>query len=458
MTPAKILIVDDEEDIRKELSKWLNDVGYKTSEAASGNAALALARRMNFDAVLLDLRLPDLDGFEVLQKLHEDYPDICIIVLTGYGTEDSPARARQFGAFDFFEKQPLKFERLITRIDASIQQFRLQRESFYQQEEVRRQYSFENIVGESDAMRRMFDLIRKVAETEETILIQGESGTGKELVARAIHFNSPRKQKAFIIVDCSALQENLAESELFGHEKGAFTGAFSRRAGKFERAHLNTLFLDEIGELPLPLQIKFFRFLQERTFERLGGVEQLEVDVRIIAATNLKLAEAVTQGKFREELYHRLNRFPIEVPPLRERHGDIPLLVRHFLKTCGRSRTKAAKDISPAALKLLESYHFPGNVRELENIIASAILLEESEVIQPEIIRLRLAQPIPEMQTEYADLPYKDAKEQFDKAYFLQVLKRFNHNVSKTAEFAQMDRSHVFTKLKNLGLRNNGES
>ena len=458
MTPAKILIVDDEEDIRKELSKWLNDVGYKTSEAASGNAALALARRMNFDAVLLDLRLPDLDGFEVLQKLHEDYPDICIIVLTGYGTEDSPARARQFGAFDFFEKQPLKFERLITRIDASIQQFRLQRESFYQQEEVRRQYSFENIVGESDAMRRMFDLIRKVAETEETILIQGESGTGKELVARAIHFNSPRKQKAFIIVDCSALQENLAESELFGHEKGAFTGAFSRRAGKFERAHLNTLFLDEIGELPLPLQIKFFRFLQERTFERLGGVEQLEVDVRIIAATNLKLAEAVTQGKFREELYHRLNRFPIEVPPLRERHGDIPLLVRHFLKTCGRSRTKAVKDISPAALKLLENYHFPGNVRELENIVASAILLEESEVIQPEVIRLRLAQPIPEMQTEYADLPYKDAKEQFDKAYFLQVLKRFNHNVSKTAEFAQMDRSHVFTKLKNLGLRNNGES
>ncbi|KAA0231624.1 sigma-54-dependent Fis family transcriptional regulator [candidate division KSB1 bacterium] len=458
MTPAKILIVDDEEDIREELSKWLNDVGYKTSEAASGNAALALARRMNFDAVLLDLRLPDLDGFEVLQKLHEDYPDICIIVLTGYGTEDSPARARQFGAFDFFEKQPLKFERLITRIDASIQQFRLQRESFYQQEEVRRQYSFENIIGESDAMRRMFDLIRKVAETEETILIQGESGTGKELVARAIHFNSPRKQKAFIIVDCSALQENLAESELFGHEKGAFTSAFSRRAGKFERAHLNTLFLDEIGELPLPLQIKFFRFLQERTFERLGGVEQLEVDVRIIAATNLKLAEAVTQGKFREELYHRLNRFPIEVPPLRERHGDIPLLVRHFLKTCGRSRTKAAKDISPAALKLLENYHFPGNVRELENIVASAILLEESEVIQPEVIRLRLAQPIPEMQTEYADLPYKDAKEQFDKAYFLQVLKRFNHNVSKTAEFAQMDRSHVFTKLKNLGLRNNGES
>ncbi|MDL1877885.1 sigma-54-dependent Fis family transcriptional regulator, partial [Cytophagia bacterium CHB2] len=213
-----------------------------------------------------------------------------------------------------------------------------------------------------------------------------------------------------------------------------------------------------IGELPLPLQIKFFRFLQERTFERLGGVEQLEVDVRIIAATNLKLAEAVTQGKFREELYHRLNRFPIEVPPLRERHGDIPLLVRHFLKTCGRSRTKAAKDISPAALKLLENYHFPGNVRELENIVASAILLEESEVIQPEVIRLRLAQPIPEMQTEYADLPYKDAKEQFDKAYFLQVLKRFNHNVSKTAEFAQMDRSHVFTKLKNLGLRNNGES
>ncbi len=458
MAPAKILIVDDEEDIRQELSKWLNDVGYKTSEAASGNAALALARRMNFDAVLLDLRLPDLDGFEVLQKLHEDYPDICIIVLTGYGTEDSPARARQFGAFDFFEKQPLKFERLITRIDASIQQFRLQRESFYQQEEVRRQYSFENIIGESDVMRRMFDLMRKVAETEETILLQGESGTGKELVARAIHFTSPRKQKAFIIVDCSALQENLAESELFGHEKGAFTGAFSRRAGKFERAHLNTLFLDEIGELPLPLQIKFFRFLQERTFERLGGVEQLEVDVRIIAATNLKLAEAVALGKFREELYHRLNRFPIEVPPLRERHGDVPLLVRHFLKTCGRSRMKAPKDISPAALKLLENYHFPGNVRELENIIASAILLEESEVIQPEVIRLRLAQPIPEAQAEYADLPYKDAKEQFDKTYFLQVLKRFNHNVSKTAEFAQMDRSHVFTKLKNLGLRSNGES
>lgn len=457
MKAGKVLIVDDEESMRAQLARWLSEVGYKTEAAASGREALGLVRRINFDVVLLDLRLPDVDGFEVLQQLHEDYPDICVIVLTGYGTEDSPAQARQAGAFDFFEKQPLNYERLVSRIDAAIQQFRLQREHFYQQEEVKQRYRFENIVGESTAMRRMFDLIRKVAETDETILLQGESGTGKELVARAIHFNSPRKQKQPLVADCASLPEHLAESELFGHEKGAFTGAVSRRAGKFERANHTTLFLDEIGDLPVHLQIKFFRFLQERTFERLGGTEQIEVNVRVIAATNTRLTEAVAQGRFREELFHRLNRFPITVPPLRERHGDVLLLVRHFLEVYSRRGARRVKDISPEALRLLESYHFPGNVRELENIIASALLLEDSEVIQPEVIRGRLAPVGAADPPEFGSLPYKEAKEQFEKIYFSQLLRRFGNNVSKTAEFAGMDRSHVFTKLKQLGLRNNGE-
>lgn len=454
---SRILIVDDEQGIREQITRWLNYEGYKTEQAANAKEALALARTTNFDVILLDLKLPDMDGFALLEKLHKEYPDICIIILTAFGTEDSPAKARAAGAFDFFPK-PIHFESLIHRIDTAIEQFRAQRENYYQREEAKRQFQFENIVGKSEAMCRMLDLIQKVAETEETILIQGESGTGKELVAGAIHYNSMRRQNPLIIADCAGLSETLAESELFGHEKGAFTGANSRKFGKFERAHQTTLLLDEIGELSQHLQIKFLRFLQERTFERLGGTEQIEVDVRIIAATNQNLPEAIAQNRFRQDLFHRLNRVLITVPPLRERQGDIPLLVRHFIKKYNRLNAKALKDISKPALELLENCHFPGNVRELENIIASAILLEDGEVIKPETIRLRLVQPASNLQPNYRNMPYRDAKHIFEKAYFVQLLEHAGGNISKAARLAQWDRTYLRNKIKELGLYGAEES
>jgi DNA-binding NtrC family response regulator len=449
---SRILIVDDEQGIREQITRWLNYEGYRTEQAANAKEALALVRKMNFDVILLDLKLPDMDGFALLEKLHQEYPDICVIILTAFGTEDSPAKARAAGAFDFFSK-PIHFESLIHRIDTAIGQFRAQREIDCQREEAKRRFQFENIVGKSEALRRVLDLIQKVAETEETILIQGESGTGKELVAGAIHYNSLRRQNPLIIADCAGLSETLAESELFGHEKGAFTDAHSRKIGKFERADQTTLLLDEIGELSPRLQIKFLRFLQERTFERLGGTEQIEVDVRIIAATNQNLPEAIAQNRFRQDLFHRLNRVQINVPPLRERHGDVPLLVRHFINKYNRLNAKAIKDISKPALELLENCHYPGNVRELENIIASAILLEDGEVIKPETIRMRLVQPAADVQPNYRNLTYREAKSIFEKAYLTQLLEQTGGNISQAARLAELDRTHLRNKMKSLGMR-----
>lgn len=456
---AKILIVDDEQGIREQVTRWLNYEGYKTEQAANAKEALALIRKMNFNVALLDLKLPDMDGFALLEKLHQEYPDICVIILTGFGNEDSPAKARVAGAFDFFAK-PIHFESLIHRIDSAINQFRAERENYYNREEEKRQFQFENIIGQSEAMWRVLDLIQKIAATEETILIQGESGTGKELVAGAIHYNSLRRQNPLIIADCAGLSETLAESELFGHEKGAFTGAYARKIGKFERAHQTTLLVDEIGELSPHLQLKFLRFLQEKTFERLGGAEHIEVDVRIIAATNANLPETVNQNRFRQDLFHRLNRVVITVPPLRERRADVPLLVSHFIKKYNRRNAKSIKDISKPALDLLENYHYPGNVRELENIIASAILLEDGEVIKPETIRMRLVQPKANLQPDYRNLDYREAKRIFEKAYLTQLLEQAQGNISKAARMAQLDRTHLRNKMKELGMsaRDNGDS
>lgn len=456
MSANKVLIVDDEPATREQLVRWLNSEGFRTEQAATAKEAVTQVRKTNFTVILLDMMLPDRNGIELLAELHRDYPEVCIIILTAFGKEDSPARARAAGAFDFFPK-PIQFESLSHRIDTAVEQFRKKRVQDYQNEDAQRQFQFENIFTKSPAMRRVFDMIQKVARTDETILIQGESGTGKGLIAHAIHYNSLRSNNTLVEADCAGLAENLAESELFGHEKGAFTGADKQRVGKFEQARGTTLFLDEVGELSLPLQLKFLRFLQDRTFERLGSEEKLKVDARVIAATNANLKEAVAQSRFRLDLFQRLQRVIIEIPPLRKRHGDIAVLVEQFIKRYNRRNGKYIQGISPAALALLEKYHFPGNVRELENLIANAILMEDEEWIQPETISLRLLSTEMQMRTDWSVLPYKAAKEQFEKEYFSQVLGRCKNNVSKTAEFAGMDRSYVTTKLKTLGLRGNEE-
>lgn len=453
---SRILIVDDEQGIREQLSRWLYHEGYKTEQAANAKEALALVRKINFTVILLDLKLPDMNGIEVLEQLHKDYPDICVIVLTGHGQSDSPAKAREAGAFDFFTK-PIQYSSLIDRIDTAINQFRKARENYYQREEEKQQFQFETVIGKSEAMQQVFDLIQKVAKSEETILIRGETGTGKDLLARATHYNSARKDNPFILADCSALAENLAESELFGHEKGAFTGANFRKIGKFERANGGTLFVNEVGVLSPNLQLKFLQFLQDGTFERLGGGEPIHVDARIIAATNVNLEEAVAMKNFRQDLYSRLNRVLINVPPLKKRRDDIPLLTRHFIKKFNRRNAKNITDISLPALELLENYHFPENVRELENIIASAILLEDGEVIKPETIRMRLVQPATNPPAEYRNLDYRAAKQIFEKTYFTQLLEQTDGNISQAAKLADLDRTHLRNKMKELGMYSGGD-
>lgn len=456
MSAIKVLIVDDDRATREQLVRWLEHEGFKTGQAATAKEALDQVHKANYTVILLDMILPDRNGIALLAELHRDYPDICIIILTAFEKEDTPAQARAAGAFDFFAK-PIHFESLCHRIDTAMDLYREKRAQDYQREEAKRQFQFENIVTASAAMRRVFEVIQKVACTDETVLIHGESGTGKDLVAHAIHYNSLRSNTVMTYADCAGLAENLTESELFGHEKGAFTGANARKIGKFEQADGTTLFLNEIGELTPAMQLKFLRFLQERTFERLGGKEKLEADVRVIAATNANLQEAVSHGRFRLDLLQRLQRVVIEIPPLRERRGDIPLLVRHFIKRFIRRNGKVIRGISPAALALLEQYHFPGNVRELENIIAYAILMEDEESIQPETIHVRLLPSQTEARLDWSQLAYKEAKEHFEREYFSRLLERCNNNVTKVAEFAGRDRSHVTNKLKALGLRGNGE-
>ena len=451
MAPAKILIVDDQQGIRDQLMRWLSHEGYKTDQAANGKEALALMKRVNFHVVLLDLKLPDRDGYDLLAELHDDYPDVCIIALTAYGDDDSPAKARRAGAFDFFAK-PIDFEQLINRIDAAIEQFHAKREMYYQQEEAKKQFQFENIIGESPVMQRMFELIKKIARSDETVLILGENGTGKDLVAGAIHYNSARKDKQLLVANCAALPETLAESELFGHEKGAFTGAISRKLGKFERANGTSLLIDEIGELSPQLQTKFLRFLQEKSFERVGGLESIHVDTRIIAVTNLDLQKAVKEKRFREDLYHRLSRVIINVPPLRERDGDLPLLIQHFIKVYNRINGKQIERISKSALQLLESYRFPGNVRELENMIANAILLQSGSVILPESIQMRLLSAFSEPVFTFKDMTYREARNVFERSYFSALLEGTGGNISQAARLAELDRSHFRDKLKRLGL------
>jgi len=456
MSGIKVLIVDDEQATCDQLARWLNHEGFKTQQAGTAKEALAQMRKSNFTVVLLDMILPDRNGLEVLAELHRDYPDVCIIILTAFGEEDSPAKARAAGAFDFFPK-PIHFESLCHRIDTAVELYRDKCAQEYQSAEAKRLFQCENLIAKSEAMRQVLDTIQKITRTEATVLIHGESGTGKDLIAQAIHYNSLRGNRRLIKADCAGLSESLAESELFGHEKGAFTGAVSRTIGKFELAHGTTLLLDEIGDLSLPMQKKFLRFLQDRAFERVGGTEKIEVDVRVLAATHRNLQHAVEAGDFRLDLFQRLHGVLVEVPPLRKRKGDIPLLVQHFIKKFNRGNAKNIQGIAKPTLELLERYHFPGNVRELENIISNAVIMEEEELIQPETIRSRLLPLEAHARPDLSQLTYKAAKELFEKEYFAQLFARFNNNVTKTAEFAGMDRSYVTYKLKALGLRGSEE-
>jgi len=371
-----ILIVDDEKNYPPILSAVLEEEGYETLTANNGLAALEIIKNSDIDLVLTDMKMPLIDGIELLERIKLTDPDLPVIMMTAHGTVEKAVEAMQKGAYNYILK-PFDNEQLIIYVKKAAAMYSVVKENRRLRDVVESQYNFGNIIGKSKAMKNVFETIRKVSPSSATVLVEGESGTGKELVAKSIHFNSPRRDKPFIPVNCSALSENLLESELFGHEKGAFTGAVAMKKGRFELADCGTLFLDEISELSQNLQVKLLRVLQEKTFERVGGIRPISVDIRIIAATNRHLKEEVKQGRFREDLFYRLNVLNIVIPPLRERLEDIRLLVDHFIRKYEAERKSGPPiiDVDAEVERLLYDYTWPGNVRELENSIERAMIL-----------------------------------------------------------------------------------
>lgn len=381
MSKGRILVVDDEANARTALAEILKEEGYTVETAADGFKALPRFEEFSPDLVLTDLKMPGMDGVELARKLRQQVPDFPIVVMTAFGAVETAVAAMREGAADYLTK-PLNTDELLLVLERELERSRLRKETTHLREQLSERYRFENIIGSSPEMQQVFKSIAQVAPSRATVLLTGESGTGKEMVAAAIHHRSPRARGPFVRLHCAALAETLLESELFGHERGAYTGADRRREGRFEQANNGTLFLDEIGEISLATQVKLLRVLQEREFERVGGNQTLRVDVRVIAATNRDLRELVAEGKFREDLMYRLNVINIHMPPLRRRPSDIPALAMHFLKVYAEENAKPVRSISDAALARLAAHDWPGNVRELENVIERAVVLADGESVE----------------------------------------------------------------------------
>jgi len=448
----KILIIDDEVEMLDNCRRILKRSGYDCLLLQETENFAQVLKEELPDLILTDLRMPKKDGMDILREAKEVDPDVVVILFTAFATIKSAVEAVKLGGFDYIPK-PFSAEELRIAVNRGIKQKRLSDENKYLRSQLKEVYSFDRIIGKSAPLREVLELVKKVSRTEANILIAGDSGTGKELIARSIHTNSDRSHRPFVPVDCASLPENLLESELFGHEKGAFTDAHVTHPGIFEYANGGTLFLDEIGELSITLQSKLLRTLQERQVRRVGGRRLLDVDVRIISATNRSLSNAIAEGKLREDLFYRLNVISIPLPPLRERKDDVPLLANHYLKHYGKSSKNEITGISKKAMALLEKYHWPGNVRELQNVIERAVSLTDCKIIGPEDlpeqIRLfRKSDPF----VFPAGSNYKMAKREwtdsFEKKYLYALLKRHNGNISKAAMEAQVNRKTIHRLLK----------
>lgn len=446
----QILVVDDDERIRQSLGGILKDEGYEVVDAKDGVQALKQVEGEAPDLVLLDIWMPGMDGMEVLERIKGQIPNLPVIMISGHANIELAVKATKLGAYDFIEK-PLSLEKVLLTVNNALSFSKLEQENKALRQEIQRKYE---IIGGSPEIQHLKEQIKIVAPTNGWVLIAGENGTGKELVARAIHRLSLRAEKPFVEVNCAAIPEELIESELFGHEKGSFTGAVSKRRGKFDLANEATIFLDEIADMSLKTQAKILRILQEQKFERVGGAEVIFVDVRVIAATNRDLQQEMQQGKFREDLYYRLNVIPMEVPPLRKRKGDMPVLVEHFVKEFCLENHKELKKISPEAMSLLASYPWPGNVRELKNLIERMVIMTRGSVIEAKDI----PDPIREqrkLQPELSFLEYsllKDARREFEKRFIMQKLMENEENISKTAEVIGIERSNLHRKIKSYGI------
>ncbi len=441
----------------------LETAGYRCLSTTEPEEALHLLESEHPDLLLTDLRMPQLDGMEMLKRSRKIDPQMPVIMLTGHASLESAVAAVKAGAFDFLSKSFTNDELRLT-VARALTKRRLELENLNLREQLQGIFGFENIVGQSAALQQVLELVRKAARSEANILILGESGTGKELIARAIHANSPRAAQPFVPVDCASLPENLLESELFGHEKGAFTGAINAKQGLMESAHHGTLFLDELGELPIGLQAKLLRALQERQIRHIGGTRQIDIDVRIVSATNRDLRALVTAGKFREDLYFRVNVIDVALPPLRERAGDVELLAINFLRKYGKSGEASVRGFEPEAMAALESYSWPGNVRELQNVVERACALADGEMITlaelPQQLRAPVQQPAsaaPIDAESASKLTLKEAKERWigelEAAYVADLLKREGGNVSEAARKAGVDRKTLHRLLNKHGLR-----
>jgi two-component system response regulator PilR (NtrC family) len=380
---SRILVVDDEESIREFLEIMLKKEGYEVSTAEDGMVAKEMLTKKTFDMVISDMQMPNMTGIELLKFVKDTYSDVVFMMITAFGTTETAVDAMKMGAYDYVTK-PFKIDEVRLNIQNALRSKNLETEVRVLKKELVKEYSFQNMVGNSPAMHSIFDLVKRVSQSPTNVLITGESGTGKEVVAKAIHYNGPLKDRPFVTINCGAIPENLMESEMFGHKKGSFTGAISDKAGLFEVADGGTLFLDEVGELPLSIQVKLLRAIQERIIRRVGATDDMKVEVRIIAATNRNLEDMVQKGTFRQDLYYRLNVIGIRTPALRERAEDIPLLALHFLKKYNDKLNKAISSISTEAMEILKKYNYPGNVRELENMIERTVALEAGSTVLPE--------------------------------------------------------------------------
>ncbi|GFN22845.1 sigma-54-dependent transcriptional regulator [Thermanaeromonas sp. C210] len=448
----RILVIDDEIDMLETCQRLLERMGYECTTLRDSTRSAEAIAEVQPDIVLTDLVMPQLDGLEVLRITQDILPDALVIIITGYATVESAVKAMKDGAFDYLPK-PFSAEQLEVTLKRAVERLALREENQILRSQLEERYNFANLIGANGGLQQVVEILRKASDCDANVLILGESGTGKELVARSIHANSKRRQGPFIAVNCASLPDELLESELFGHEKGAFTGAHASKEGLMELAHKGTLFLDEIGELSWSLQAKLLRALEERAFRRVGGTKEIKVDVRVLAATNRNLEEAVERREFREDLYYRLNVITITLPPLRERRQDIRLLANHFLQHFSRQMGKPVKGISPKALELLQQYSWPGNVRELRNAIERAVALCDSKVIMPEDLPEKLQKKEDVFYTSpRVDLPFHKAKAQwietFEVRYLLELLKKNGGNISQAAREAGVNRKTIHRLLK----------
>jgi nitrogen regulation protein NR(I) len=453
MPGEKIFVVDDEPGMRSLLKKLLSKEGYSVSVFEKGDEALDSMSAEDYDLAILDIEMPEMNGIELLERIKQKDPALNVVMITAYGSLQSAVEAMRLGAYDYLTK-PFQMDEIKLVVEKALERERLISENRELHRELEQQYSFTGIVGKSPCMEEVYELVKRVAATNASVLIQGESGTGKELVARSIHHNSRRQDSPLIILNCAALAEGVLESELFGHEKGAFTGAIRRKAGRFELAHGGTLFLDEIGEIPVATQLKLLRVLQEHEFERVGGEKTIKVDVRIIAATNRDLMAAVREGRFREDLYYRLNVVNITMPPLRERREDIPALAGHFLGKFALETGKRVERIDPKAMEMLVHYDWPGNVRELENIMERAVVLEKGDTITPASLPMPLRV---EGDGESIKIPQgtgsiTEVLEDLEKQLIMKALRENGGSQTAAAGALGLKRSTLRYKLEKYGL------